>query len=83
MMIQRLRLGLRGEHEQRFYAHELKEMELIAQGLGGREAHLETLRWQGIVYEPGYEAQLYHPEVIRRYPKHFSPAAQAAAEKEV
>ena len=44
-------------------------------GVGARDAHLQTLEWQAIPYRPGYESQLYHPDVIRAYPEYFNPAA--------
>lgn len=40
-----------------------------------RDARKETLQDQGIKYEPGYERHLYHEDVIREHPEHFSPAA--------
>ncbi|HEV2208620.1 MAG TPA: RHS repeat-associated core domain-containing protein, partial [Verrucomicrobiae bacterium] len=62
-----------------FYQHELVESLLMDAGMEARAAHLETLSQQGILYAPGYEAQLYHPMVIQQFPAWFSPAAQAAA----
>ena len=62
-----------------FYAHELHEAELMAGSDYSQEvaraAHLETLQWQGIPYEAGYEAQLYHPDVITEFSEFFNPAA--------
>lgn len=47
----------------------------MARGLDARAAHLRTLETQGITYRPGYEAELYHPDVIRSFPEFFNPAA--------
>jgi hypothetical protein len=33
-------------------------------GIGWEDAHARVLGVQGIRYEPGYEAYLYHPAVI-------------------
>jgi len=78
-MLERIRAGLRGgnlsEYDVRFYEHELKEWEFVKQGLEPRAAHLETLKWQGIPYEAGYESKLYDPDVIFEFSEWFSPAA--------
>ena len=74
-MLQRLRAGEATTHDQTFYMHELKESAVMNRGVGPRDAHLQTLEWQGIPYRAGYESQPYHPEVVRAYPKYFNPAA--------
>jgi hypothetical protein len=65
MMILRLRKGNKTPQDVNFYLHELKESALMNRGLAAREAHLATLRWQGISYVRGYEALLYAPEAHR------------------
>ena len=47
-----------------FYAHELREMELMKQGLKYPEAHKRALSEYGIAYKKGYEVQLYTQEAI-------------------
>ena len=47
-----------------FYSHELREMELMKQGMKYPEAHARALRDYGIEYKKGYEAQLYTQEAI-------------------
>ena len=79
-MIGRLKAGEMTPQDLRFYFHELRESTLMSRGIGARDAHLQTLEWQGIPYKAGYEAQLYHPDVILRDPSAFSPAAVRAAE---
>ncbi|MGI6416368.1 MAG: Hint domain-containing protein [Thermoguttaceae bacterium] len=74
-MIARLRAGETTAQDINFYMHELKESALMARGMEARAAHLETLKWQDILYKPGYESRLYHPNVIRQLPEHFNPAA--------
>jgi hypothetical protein len=80
-MIARLKAGETAAQDINFYLHEMREAEIMGErgGYGvyelERAAHLETLEWQGISYEAGYEAQLYHPEVIRQFPELFNPAA--------
>ncbi len=66
-MIQRLREGKTDVQDLTFYIHELKESSLMDKGIGAVSAHQETLRWQGIPYMPGYESQIYHPDVIRQF----------------
>ena len=44
-------------------------------GVEARAAHLQTLEWQGIRYEPGYESRLFSPGVIREFSEYFNPAA--------
>jgi hypothetical protein len=75
-MIERLRAGFTDPQDLNFYEHETIESNFVNNGLGVRDAHLQTLQQQGIPYEPGYESQLYHPTVIRQYPDFFNPAAQ-------
>ncbi|HEX7062333.1 MAG TPA: RHS repeat-associated core domain-containing protein [Woeseiaceae bacterium] len=76
-MLQRLRSGSTSPQDVNFYLHELKESSLMKRGLDARDAHLGTLKWQGIPYEAGYESQLYAPEVIEQFPELFNPAAWA------
>jgi hypothetical protein len=47
-----------------FYAHELREMELMKRGMKYPEAHARALREYGIEYKEGYEFQLYTQEAI-------------------
>jgi hypothetical protein len=75
-MLERLRAGKTELQDVNFCEHELHEAELVRRGVDLRAAHLATLSWQGIVYEPGYERQLYHPEVIRANARYFSRAAR-------
>ena len=82
-MVGRLKAGQTTAQDINFYMHELKESAVMGRTRGAfsdvyewqRAAHLETLEWQGIPYHPGYESQLYHPDVIRQLPEHFNPAA--------
>ena len=72
-MIARLKAGETTVQDLNFYQHELHESTLMQQGMDARAAHLQTLESQGIPYEPGYESQLYHPDVIRQFPEQFNP----------
>jgi len=74
-MLQRLRAGSTSPQDINFYMHELKESAIMNRGVGARDAHLQTLQWQGIPYKAGYESQLYHPSVIQQFPEYFNPAA--------
>jgi RHS repeat-associated protein len=74
-MIQRLRAGSTDPQDLNFYEHEIYESGLMDQGTDTRAAHLQTLEWQGIPYEAGYESRLYHPSVITSFPEYFHPAA--------
>jgi hypothetical protein len=78
-MLGRLRAGETSVHDLSFYAHEIDEAGLMdATDYGqdaARAAHLETLQWQGIPYLPGYESQLYHPDVITQFADSFNRAA--------
>jgi len=75
-MIARLRAGNTSTHDVNFYIHELYEKDLMDKGImDARSAHLATLEWQGIKYEPGYERYLYHPDVIRQFKSSFPPAS--------
>jgi len=74
-MLQRLKSGKATQQDIKFYLHEAKESTLMKKGMGARDAHLKTLEWQKIPYEPGYESQLYRPGVIQQYSEHFNPAA--------
>lgn len=78
-MVERLRTGNLTTFDVNFYAHELKESALMARGLEYDAAHAGALGWQGIPHIAGYEARLYHPEVIGAFPETFTPAARAAA----
>lgn len=77
----RLRAGQTTTQDINFYMHELKESAVFRRTSGAdayetaRAAHMETLEWQGIEYAPGYESQLYAPEVIQQYSEFFNPAA--------
>jgi hypothetical protein len=75
-MIARLRAALAGgdltAQDLNYYQHELIESDLVDQGMGLREAHLETLKLQGIPYEPGYERQIYAPSVLNKYRIYFN-----------
>lgn len=79
-MLNRLKNGLSTSWDQAFYQHEMME----AQNMLGSEptyeaqraAHLLTLAQHGIPYEAGYEAYLYHPEVIDAFPEYFNLATQ-------
>jgi hypothetical protein len=68
-MLTRLRAGETSIQDLNFYAHELIESGLMQGGMDARAAHLETLQRQGIPYIPGYESQLYQPDVIRQFPE--------------
>ncbi len=74
-MINRLRAGNTAPQDLNFYNHELYESNFMDQGIGARDAHLQTLQWQEIPYEPGYESQPYHPSVIQQFPEYFNPAS--------
>ncbi len=63
-MLERLRSGLRTDHDIAFYMHELKESALMNRGIAPRPAHLQTLKWQNIPYVRGYEKRLYSPDAI-------------------
>jgi hypothetical protein len=80
-MIDRLRMGLREPEDLKFFEHETMEAELMKAGMEAREAHLETLRRQGITYQPGYEAAYYHPSVIEKHPDAFSLAVLRKVQK--
>ena len=75
-MLQRLKAGKNDPEDLNFHQHEIIEAQLMAEGVEDRAAHLQALARQGIAYEPGYEARLYHPSVVLRYPDHFNPAAR-------
>lgn len=80
-MLERLRAGQTSVQDINFYMHELRESAVMERTggygtyEGARAAHLETLQWQNIPYAPGYESQLYHPDVIRAFQDMFNPAA--------
>ena len=59
-----------------FYAHELRERELMQRGMKYPEAHAQALKEYGIEHKRGYETQLYTQESIaigdeyrRKYPE--------------
>lgn len=64
MMLDRVNAGEWSQFEQRFVEHELLELGLMRGGVPTEEAHRRVLAQQGIEYEKGYEAYLYHPNVI-------------------
>jgi len=80
-MIARLKAGQTSTQDLYFYMHESKESAVMRRTEGAfsdmyewqRAAHLETLNWQKSPYSPGYESQLYHPDVIRQFPQQFNP----------
>ncbi len=47
-----------------FYAHELREMDLMSTGLNDKQAHIQVLEEYGINYERGFEKSLYTPEAL-------------------
>jgi hypothetical protein len=63
-MLDRVKAGEWSIYEQRFVEHELLEADLMKVGDQYDQAHQRVLELQGIAYRPGYEAHLYHPEVI-------------------
>jgi hypothetical protein len=70
--IARLKAGEITTHDLAFYNHELYEKQLMDAGmLDPKMAHLETLRWQGISYERGYEQLLYHPDIVAVFQSSF------------
>jgi RHS repeat-associated protein len=75
-MLERIRSGLWTAWDQRFAMHELLESQAMDLGLSSIDAHGFTLAEQGIKLLPGYEAYLYHPEVINSLSEYFSPAAK-------
>jgi hypothetical protein len=74
-MLERLRRGARDAEDVAFFHHETHEASLVAAGEDARAAHLATLAWQRIAYEPGYERFLYHPSVVDAFREYFNPAA--------
>lgn len=88
-MIERLNQGERTPADLRFYEHEMIEAGVLGDGNVQanverererlRDAHQWTLGRQNIRYVPGYEAELYHREVIERFPDEFSDQARARA----
>ncbi len=78
-MLERLKAGQTSIQDLNFYEHELMEAaQMIGSDYGydaARAAHLETLQWQGIPFEPGYESLLYHPDVISQFSENFNPEA--------
>jgi hypothetical protein len=90
-MLARLRAGFADPQDLNFYEHETIESGIFNQINPGNlspeseefqnlaeQAHLQTLKQQGIPYAPGFQAQLYHPSVILQYPNNFSPATLQA-----
>ena len=78
-MLQRLRSGKTTEHDLTFYTHELKESAFMKRGFGAKEAHEKTLEWQGIPSVTGYEAKLYHRDVIKDNRTFFNQITRSAA----
>lgn len=74
-MLARLRSGSKSPHDISFFFHELKEASFMDSGIGAAEAHDMTLRWQGIEKVPGYESNIYAPEVIAESREWFNRAA--------
>lgn len=81
-MIERLRSGNWTQVDQQFFQHEMLEAKLMAMGLGARAAHLLTLKLQGLKYEPGVEAEIYHADVIKRFREYFNLESQRRADQE-
>ncbi len=52
-----------------FYAHEIYEANMMKNGMGYDEAH-EAAK----MYYNATEFNLYHPEVIKKYPQYFNNA---------
>ncbi len=77
-MIQRLQNGETTPWDQSFYEHELMEKGLMDQNpdLSPRDAHSMTLQRQGIPETPGYQKEIYHPDVIKNNPEYFNPACR-------
>jgi len=75
-MVKRLKAGEWTPWDQRFAQHELLESKLMDKGIDYDTAHKTVLKYQGISYKPGYEAYLYHPDVVDAFPDQFSFAAQ-------
>ncbi len=75
-MLRRLEDGFDSPWDRNFAEHELIESGLMDNGLSPRDAHLGALGRQGIPYEPGYERNLYHPDVIEEFPEYFNPACR-------
>ena len=48
-----------------FYAHELREMELMSKGMSYKVAHVQALKDYGIEYIRGFEKHLYTPEALK------------------
>lgn len=72
MMIQRLEQALDNQQkisgaDASFYFHELKEAELMRQGLSYNEAHQQALKDYDVS-----PFSVYHPDVIRAYPDEFN-----------
>jgi RHS repeat-associated protein len=73
-MLDRLRKGESSHHDLKFYEHEIIESDFMRGGLDSEKAHFATLKQQGIEYVPGFETELYHPEVYEKYKLYFNPA---------
>jgi len=71
-MLQRLQNGETTKWDQNYYEHEMIEKELMDQGMSYDAAHQGALARQGIPNEPGYQRELYHPEVIEKESKWFN-----------
>ncbi|MEM9168110.1 MAG: RHS repeat-associated core domain-containing protein [Pseudomonadota bacterium] len=76
-MIERLKSGERTVQDLNFYQHELIEAGVVNRlGLDVEAAHLETLKLQGIEYAPGFQADIYAPDVIDTFPDYFNQATR-------
>ncbi|MCL6581746.1 MAG: hypothetical protein K6U08_09070, partial [Firmicutes bacterium] len=67
-MLERLRSGRAATQDVEFYLHELKESSSLRRTGDLRKAHQEALGWRGVT-----EKDLFHPDVIQRYPELFGP----------
>lgn len=71
-MIERLRRGFWTVWDERFAEHELLESRLMKEGIDYDTAHKAVLELQGIDWKAGYEAYLYHPEVVEIFSEYFN-----------
>jgi RHS repeat-associated protein len=77
-MLRRLQGGGETAQDLAFYQHELYEARLMDKGMDAEEAHLATLKWQGIPFTPGFQARLFDPDVMQKFPDAFNAAARRA-----
>ena len=71
VMLDRLDKIAKGEIEAtpldtNFFNHEVRESEHVANGLSYDEAHVQTLKDQGIDYKKGFEKELYTDEALKK-----------------